>query len=155
MEQRIVELSSQREFYRANNHRLQDILEANSDTAFLNGANSTGGHIQSIASVSLDNKPAVVSLPTALGQDTLNTKHQGGQPFHSNPPDAVGSSRGGAPRHSLDRPSPIPGQSSVMWTSASGSTPTRWTLSGWKQEAFEPQSGLTPLTDTSFPKTTA
>ena len=156
MEQRIIELSSQREFYRANNRRLEQILEGNSGTAFLNGSNPTGGNLQTIAGVAPGNKPPVASLPG--GQDPQEMmRQQLGQPSSLVQLDTFGGDVGMVPQRPSDMLSPIPGQNDVQmgWTSAAGNTPARWTLSGWKQGAFEPQSGLTPLTDVSVPKTTA
>lgn len=154
MEQRIIELSSQREFYRATNHRLQHILEVNNGTATLNGSNPTGGHFQSIAGVTPGNKPSVASLPTAVdphgGEDLQDVDQQGGAPSFSG---QLGTAGGGmmAPQRLSDMPS----SNLVQSDTQAGSTPARWTLSGWKQGAFEPQSGLTPLTEASAPKTTA
>lgn len=161
MEQKIVELSSQREFYRANNSRLQSVLERNSAGAFLNGSNATGGHFQLLADVTPGNNPPVAGLPPgpahSSGQEPQEKGQQVAKLLSSSMSqfDASGMSPAGmAPRQASDTPPPM-SDAHMVWTSASGSTPDRWTLSGWKQGAFEPQSGLTPLADVPVPRTTA
>ena len=157
MEQRIIELSSQREFYRTNNSRLQGILEKNSIGAFLNGSNATGGHFKVIPDVTPGNNSLVAGPTHSSGQEPqekgqLVGKFASSSMTHA---DTSGMNPAGmAPRQASDTPPPT-SDAQMVWTSASGSSPPRWTLSGWKQGAFEPQSGLTPLADTPVPRTTA